>query len=146
MSSSSSDWAHIGRVEPFLVLLGRNMQAHSDGSDEDVGRIVAAQSSASPSRNTWTNTRFATWFPESLVPRAGHRGDRTFYLICLSGFNHQIPPFYCSTCCSLPLSASAGPGSPQKNPLQKTKGGSSASVCDYYKHSDHSWPPIVTFA
>lgn len=111
------------------MLLGRYMQAHSGGSAEDVGRAVAGQSSASPSRHTWPGARFATWLPESLVPRAGHRGDRTFYLIFLSGFKHQTPPFYCSICCSLPLSASAGLGSPQKK--QKIKGGSSTSVCDY---------------
>lgn len=129
MSSSPSDWAHVGRVEPLLVLLGRYMQAHSDGPAEGVGRAVAGQSSASPLRHTWTSARFATWLPESLVPRAGHRGDGTFYLICLSGFKQQTPPFYCSTCCSLPLSATAGPGSPQRK--QKIKGGSSTSVCDY---------------
>lgn len=70
------------------MLLGRYMHTHSGGSAEGVGRAVAGQSFASPSRYTWTSARFATWLPESLVPRAGHRRDRTFYLICLSGFKH----------------------------------------------------------
>lgn len=110
------------------------------------------QSHSSPSRHTWTSARFATWFPESLVPRAGHREDGTFYLICLLGFKHLKPPFSCSSHCSLPLSASAGCGSPQlKNPLQNIKGGGHiswvfSSVCDYYRCTGHSQTPFVPFA
>lgn len=104
MSSSSS--GIMCRVKPFLVLLGRHMEVHSDGSAEDVGRAVAGQSSASPSRYTWTTARFVMWLPESLVPRAGHRKTGLFIsfvcqalstkclpstaLLILSLFLHQL--------------------------------------------------------
>lgn len=127
-------------------------KGHSDGCAEDVGSVVLGQSYSSPSRHTWTSARFAAWLPESLVPRAGHGVDGTVYLICLSGFKHPKPPFCCSAHCSLPLSVSAGPGSPQlKNPLQKVKGGGStswvfSSVCDYYRCPGHSQSHLMPFA
>lgn len=109
------------------------------------------RSHSSPSRHTWTSARFATWLPESLMPRAGHRGDGTFYLIHLSGFKHLPSPAplvaVSISLHQLDLAACSW----RTNPLQKIEGRGRASwvfssVCDYYRRPGHSQPPLVPFA
>lgn len=90
MSSSSSGLTC--RVKPFLVLLGKYMEVHCDGSAEDVGRAVAGQSSASPSRYTWTSPRFAKWLPQSLMPRAGHRKTGLFISFVCQALSTKLLP------------------------------------------------------
>lgn len=148
MSKSSSSFLGLGSRRQSRALPGTR-QGRPAGCAEDAGRVMHGQSRSSPSRHTWTSTRFATWLPEHLVPRAGHRGDGAFYLICLSGFNHLKPPSSCSAHCFLPFSAPAGPRSLQlKNPLQKVEGGGStswlfSSVCDYYRCPGPSELPLA---
>lgn len=121
-------------------------KGHSDGCSEDTGKIMHGQSHSFPFRHTWTSARFAAWFPESLGPRVGHRGDGTSYLICPQGMNHLKPTFSYSPCCFLPP-ASEGPGSLQlKNQGRKLMVGEAHPGCDYYRCPGHSQLSLEPFA